>query len=156
SNLRSETMTAAEWDELIAKNLTSAFRMCRLVAPEMLRRGKGSIINLGSISGYIVNRPQWHSPYGAAKAGVHHLPRSRAAGWADRAVRVTAIAPGFIAEGGRPPEDPEFRRWWADEVPMHRVGRPEEIAPAAVYFAGDASSFATGSILLVDGGYTLW
>ncbi|TQK17721.1 NAD(P)-dependent dehydrogenase (short-subunit alcohol dehydrogenase family) [Microbacterium sp. SLBN-154] len=156
SNLRSETMTEREWDDLIEKNLTSVFRMSRLVAPGMLERRRGSIINLGSISGFIVNRPQWHSPYGAAKAGVHHLTKSLAAEWADRGVRVNAIAPGFVAENGIAPEEPLFRRYWADEVPMARVASPREIAPAALYFASDASTFATGSVLLVDGGYTLW
>ena len=156
SNVPTETMPFEHWTELIDKNLTSVFRMCQLVAPAMLERRHGSIINLGSISGYIVNRPQWHSPYGAAKAGVHHLTRSLAAEWADRGIRVNAIAPGFVADEGKAPEDPAFRQYWADEVPMHRVARPAEIAPAALYLASDASTFTTGSILLVDGGYTLW
>lgn len=156
SNVASESMPWEVWTELIEKNLTSVFRMCQLVAPAMLERRSGSIINLGSISGFIVNRPQHHSPYGAAKAGVHHLTRSLAAEWADRNVRVNAIAPGFVAENGEAPLDPEFRRFWADEVPMHRVARPGEIAPAALYLASDASSFTTGSVLVVDGGYTLW
>ena len=156
SNVPTETMPFEHWTELIDKNLTSVFRMCQLVAPPMLQRRRGSIINLGSISGYIVNRPQWHSPYGAAKAGVHHLTRSLAAEWADRGIRVNAIAPGFVADEGKAPEDPAFRQYWADEVPMHRVARPAEIAPAALYLASDASTFTTGSILLIDGGYTLW
>ena len=156
SNVPTETMPFEHWTELIDKNLTSVFRMCQLVAPAMLDRRRGSIINLGSISGYIVNRPQWHSPYVAAKAGVHHLTRSLAAEWADRGIRVNAIAPGFVADDGKAPEDPTFRQYWADEVPMHRVARPTEIAPAALYLASDASTFTTGSILLVDGGYTLW
>ncbi|PDQ35707.1 MAG: hypothetical protein B5766_04415 [Candidatus Lumbricidophila eiseniae] len=156
SNMPTATMPFSHWTELIEKNLTSVFRMCQLVAPAMLERQCGSIVNLGSISGYIVNRPQHHSPYEAAKAAVHHLTRSLAAEWADRGVRVNAIAPGFVMEDGQPPADPKFRKYWAEEVPMHRVAKPEEIAPAALYLASDASSFTTGTVLLVDGGYTLW
>ena len=156
SNLPSESMPMDAWHELIELNLTSVFRMCRLVAPSMLEQGRGSIVNLGSISGLVINRPQWHAAYEAAKAGVHHLTRALAAEWADRGVRVNAIAPGFVKTSQPIPSGADFQKYWVEEVPMKRMADPSEIAPAALYLASDASTFTTGTVLLVDGGYTLW
>jgi NAD(P)-dependent dehydrogenase (short-subunit alcohol dehydrogenase family) len=145
-----------DWDRVMATNLDAVWKASQVIGEQMVARNKGSIINIGSISGFIVNRPQWHAPYAIAKAGVHHLTKSLAAEWATRHVRVNAIAPGYVKTGIADIDLPEYRHYWVDEVPMQRYAAPEEIAPTAVYLASDASSFMTGTVLLIDGGYTLW
>ena len=104
------------------------------------------------MSGLVINRPQWHSPYGISKAAVHHLTRSLAAEWAPLDVRVNAIAPGYVKTEIADIDLPEYKHYWVDEVPMRRYATPDEIAPAALYLASDASTFTTGSVMVVDGG----
>jgi NAD(P)-dependent dehydrogenase (short-subunit alcohol dehydrogenase family) len=150
------TLPDQDWQRLFATNLDGVWKASQVVGAGMVQRGHGSIINLGSISGLIINRPQWHAPYGISKAAVHHLTRSLAAEWAQSGVRVNAIAPGYVQTEIADIDLPEYRHYWVDEVPMQRYAQPEEIAPTALYLASDASSFVTGSLIVVDGGYTLW
>ena len=150
------TLPDQDWQRLFATNLDGVWKASQVVGADMVRRGHGSIINIGSISGLIINRPQWHAPYGISKAAVHHLTRSLAAEWAQSGVRVNAIAPGYVQTEIADIDLPEYRHYWVDEVPMQRYAQPEEIAPTAVYLASEASSFVTGSLIVVDGGYTLW
>ncbi|MFL9870789.1 SDR family NAD(P)-dependent oxidoreductase [Paraburkholderia megapolitana] len=150
------TLEDDEWQRLFSINLDGVWKASQIVGRQMVKNGRGSIINIGSISGLIVNRPQWHSPYGIAKAAVHHLTRSLAAEWAQSGVRVNAIAPGYVKTEIASTEYEDYRHYWRDEVPMQRYATPEEIAPVALMLASDASSFMTGSVLVVDGGYTLW
>ncbi|MCX4160130.1 MULTISPECIES: SDR family NAD(P)-dependent oxidoreductase [Paraburkholderia] len=150
------TLEDDEWQRLFSINLDGVWKTSQIVGRQMVKNGRGSIINIGSISGLIVNRPQWHSPYGIAKAAVHHLTRSLAAEWAQSGVRVNAIAPGYVKTEIASTEYEDYRHYWRDEVPMQRYATPEEIAPVALMLASDASSFMTGSVLVVDGGYTLW
>ncbi|MDQ3327653.1 MAG: SDR family oxidoreductase, partial [Chloroflexota bacterium] len=123
---------------------------------QMIERQSGVIVNIGSMSGYIVNRPQMQPAYNASKAAVHHLTKSLAAEWAPYNVRVNALAPGYMRTDMAPVDRPEFRRNWIEDAPMQRAGLPEELGPSLVYLASDASSFMTGTILVVDGGYSLW
>ncbi len=150
------TLEDAEWDRLFAINLEGVWKSCQVVGRHMAANGTGSIVNIGSISGFIINRPQWHSPYGISKAAVHHLTKSLAAEWAGKGVRVNAIAPGYVKTGIASTEYEDYRHYWKDEVPMQRYAVPEEIAPTALLLASDAGSFITGSVFIVDGGYTLW
>jgi NAD(P)-dependent dehydrogenase (short-subunit alcohol dehydrogenase family) len=150
------TLSDQDWERLFATNLDGVWKASQVVGAGMVQRGHGSIINIGSISGLIINRPQWHAPYGISKAAVHHLTKSLAAEWAQSGVRVNAIAPGYVKTEIADIDLPEYRHYWVDEVPMQRYARPEEIAPTAVYLASEASSFVTGSLIVVDGGYTLW
>jgi len=136
-------------------NVTGLWRMSKAVAPSMIEAGGGSIVNVGSISAMIVNRPQWQPAYNASKAAVHQLTKSLAAEWAPHHIRVNAIAPGYVKTGMSPVDEPQFRQHWIDDVPMKRYATPEEIAPSVVYLASDAASFTTGAVLVTDGGYTL-
>ncbi|MBB1510624.1 SDR family NAD(P)-dependent oxidoreductase [Tessaracoccus sp. MC1756] len=150
------TLPDEDWDRLFDVNLKAVWTCCQVVGRHMVARRSGSIVNIGSMSGLIINRPQWHSPYGISKAAVHHLTRSLAAEWAQHKVRVNALAPGYVKTEIADIDKPEYRHYWIDEVPMQRYASTEEIAPAALYLASDASTFTTGSVMVVDGGYTLW
>jgi NAD(P)-dependent dehydrogenase (short-subunit alcohol dehydrogenase family) len=150
------TLSDEEWSRLFSINLDAVWKASQVVGAQMAARGAGSIVNIGSISGLIVNRPQWHSPYGISKAAVHHLTKSLAAEWASKGIRVNAIAPGYVRTEIANTEYEDYSHYWRDEVPMQRYASPEEIAPIALLLASDASSFVTGSVFVVDGGYTLW
>ena len=145
-----------EFDEVFDVNVAGVWKMCRAVAPHMIDAGRGSIVNVGSISAMIVNRPQLQASYNASKAAVHQLSKSLAAEWAPYGVRVNAIAPGYVKTEMAPVDEPRFRRQWIEDAPMQRYATPEEIAPSVVYLASDASSFTTGSGLGTDGGYTVY
>ncbi|MFI5952826.1 glucose 1-dehydrogenase [Cryptosporangium sp. NPDC051539] len=143
-----------DWHEVISVNLTGVWYGCQAFGAGMVRAGGGTIVNVGSMSGEIVNRPQWQPAYNASKAGVHHLTKSLAAEWAPHNVRVNAVAPGYVRTDMTPIDRPEFAAHWIGDAPMQRAAEPAEIAPAVVFLASPASSFMTGSILVVDGGYT--
>ena len=145
-----------EWRSIWDVNVDGVWHCCRAVGAQMVQRGSGAIINVGSISAEIVNRPQWQPAYNASKAAVHQLTKSLAAEWAPYGVRVNALAPGYVKSEMAPVDDPRFRARWIDDAPMQRAASAEEIAPSVVYLASDASSFMTGSVLVVDGGYTLF
>ena len=145
-----------EWRTVMDVNVDGVWQCCRAVGAQMVERGSGTIINIGSISAEIVNRPQWQPAYNASKAAVHQLTKSLAAEWAPHGVRVNALAPGYVKTEMAPVDEPHFRARWIDDAPMRRAASPEEIAPSVVYLASDASSFMTGSVLVVDGGYTLF
>jgi NAD(P)-dependent dehydrogenase (short-subunit alcohol dehydrogenase family) len=147
---------ADEWRQVWDVNVEGLWHCCRIVGARMVERGTGVIVNVGSISALIVNRPQMQPAYNASKAAVHQLTKSLAAEWAPHGVRVNALAPGYVKTEMAPVDRPEFRRHWVDDAPMQRYATPEELGPSMVYLASDASSFMTGSVLVVDGGYTLW
>jgi NAD(P)-dependent dehydrogenase (short-subunit alcohol dehydrogenase family) len=158
SNVRAEDTSDEHWRFHIEVNLNGLFWCCRTFGRRMLERGKGSIVNVGSMSGFIVNKPQPQSFYNASKAAVHHLTRSLAAEWGQRGVRVNAVAPTYIetplTRFGM--EDESLYPTWLEMTPMGRVGQPDEIASVVLFLASDASSLLTGSIVLADGGYTCW
>jgi NAD(P)-dependent dehydrogenase (short-subunit alcohol dehydrogenase family) len=145
----------SEWQQVVDLNLTAVWRCSTAAARHMRERGGGAIVNVGSISAEIVNRPQWQPAYNASKAAVHQLTKSLAAEWAPDNIRVNALAPGYVKTEMAPVDRPEFRQRWILDAPMQRYATPEEIAPSVVFLASDASSFMTGSVLVVDGGYTL-
>ncbi|ANG97888.1 MULTISPECIES: SDR family NAD(P)-dependent oxidoreductase [Brucella] len=158
SNHPAETMADNVWNKVIDVNLNGVFWCCRAFGKTMLENGSGNIVNVGSMSGFIVNRPQEQANYNASKAAVHHLTRSLAAEWGARGVRVNSVAPTYIdTEMNKYVyDDPEMYRHWVGGTPMNRLGRTDEVASVILFLASEASSLMTGSIVLADGGYVCW
>ena len=153
-----ETVSPADWQKVIDVNLSGVFYGCQAVAKYMIRQQSGSIINIASMSGDIVNYPQSQASYNASKAAVAHHTKSLASEWAPHSIRVNAISPGYMqtAMTQSALDDPDYGHKWIAATPMKRPGKPEELTPAAIYLASDASTFMTGSNLTIDGGFTIW
>ncbi len=153
-----EKVSEADWREVIDVNLNGLFTCCQAVAAPMIEQGRGAIVNVASMSGLIANRPQPQASYNASKAAVIHLTRSLAVEWAPHNIRVNALAPGYMDTPMARPffDDPQYGGLWIDAIPMKRPGKPEELAPAAVYLVSEASSYVTGTTVVIDGGYTAW
>jgi gluconate 5-dehydrogenase len=158
-NIATEEMPLEKWQTLIDLNLTSVFVCTKRLGGAMLARRQGRIINIASICGQIATRNIHGRHYETAKAAVVGFTRAIAADWAPHGVTVNVIAPGgFMTDANRRwfRERPEFRKEFEALVPMARLGEPDELGPLAVYLASDASSYMTGAVLMIDGGYTLW
>ena len=158
SQTPAEDVTDEHWLNVIDVNLNGLFWCCRAFGKNMLAAGRGSIINIGSMSGFIVNKPQQQAYYNVSKAAVHHLTKSLAAEWGARGVRVNAVAPTYINTPltAHARSNEAMMGAWIDGTPMARMGEPDEIAAVVLFLASDASSLMTGSIVLADGGYTCW
>ncbi len=139
-----------DWDKVLATNLRSAFVTSQAILRPMMKERKGSIINMSSIVGVIGNPGQ--AAYCAAKAGIIGLTKSMAKELASRNIRVNAVAPGYIATDMTGALTDEQRDAIAKEIPLGRVGTPDEIAQAVVFLASPVSSYITGQTLIVDGG----
>ena len=138
-------------------NLNAVFLASIGVGLVMIGQKKGSIINISSMSGLIVNVPLNQAAYNTSKAGVIMLTKSLAVEWAKYNIRVNTIAPGYMrTEMTRAgvEENGETVKTWIDLTPMKRLGTPEDLQGIALYLASDASSFATGGVFTIDGGYT--
>jgi NAD(P)-dependent dehydrogenase (short-subunit alcohol dehydrogenase family) len=158
-NVPTEEMPTETWRTQLDLNVTSAFVCTKIVGGEMVKRRSGRIVNVASISGLIANRGIAGRGYEAGKAALAAFTRAVAADWAPYGVTVNAIAPGyFLTDPNRRwfDENPQLKATIESMVPMGRLGEPREIAPLALYLASDASSFMTGAVIVIDGGYTLW
>ena len=136
-------------------NLIAPFRIARAAIRPMLDQGSGAVVNIGSISGMVANKPQLQVAYNSSKAAIHTMTKTMAFEYADRGIRVNALAPGYVVSdmtaGGIANAD--WNRVWTENTPMHRFGRPEEMASCVLFLASDAASYVTGSVLVADGGY---
>jgi gluconate 5-dehydrogenase len=154
-----EEMTLDDWLRFMDLNLSSAFLCTKLIGGAMLSRRYGRVINISSIAGQVAMKGIFGRHYETAKAALVGFTKATAADWAPLGVTVNAIAPGVFLT------DPN-RRWYRERpgyqdevlslIPMGRLGEPEEIGPLALFLASDASSYMTGAVLTLDGGFTLW
>ena len=152
-----ETTSLADFKRVYEIDVFGMFNFSKAAFRPMAKQKKGCIINIASMCGLTVVVPQEHTGYNSAKAAVIMMTKSLAVEWAPFGIRVNAIAPGYMIT---PPvlklqeEDPERWESWMSMVPLSRAGEPAELKGAAIYLASDASSYMTGSVLVIDGGYT--
>ncbi|RIP37359.1 glucose 1-dehydrogenase [Staphylococcus gallinarum] len=156
-HVKFEDMPYERWVKNMDVNINSMVLVSQAVGKVMIKQQRGSIINTSSMSGIIVNTPQPQAAYNTSKGAVIMFTKSLASEWAQHGIRVNTIAPGYMkteltkdyfAQGG------DMIDTWMKFTPLGRPGVPEELQGAAVYLASDASSFMTGSVLTIDGGYT--
>jgi len=152
-----EEMPLEQWQRVLDVNLTGIFLSCQAEGRVMLPRKQGSIVNIASMSGVIVNRGLLQAHYNASKAGVIHLSKSLAMEWSDRGVRVNSISPGYTATpmNLRPEVAEQVKQFEAD-TPLGRMATVDELVGPAVFLSSQAASFCTGVDLVVDGGFVCW
>jgi NAD(P)-dependent dehydrogenase (short-subunit alcohol dehydrogenase family) len=152
-----ETMPLETWRKVHEVTVAGVFLSCQAEARKMLARRKGSIINIASMSGTIVNRGLTQAHYNSSKAAVIHMSKSLAMEWADRRLRVNVVSPGYtLTPMNKRPEVAEEVKIFKRDTPMGRMAAPEEMVGPTVFLASRAASFVTGLDLIVDGGYVCW
>jgi gluconate 5-dehydrogenase len=149
-----EDFPIERWEQLLATNVSSVFYVAQAVARHMIKRGRGKIINIASVQSELA-RPNI-APYTATKGAVRNLTRGMATDWARHGLQINAIAPGYFKTPLNQAlvDDPEFSAWLEKRTPAGRWGNVDELIGAAVFLAGNASSFVNGHTLYVDGGIT--
>jgi len=149
------TMPVDDWRNLIDINLTGEFIVARASAKKMIEKGiKGSIINMASMSAGVVNKPNYQAAYNSSKAAIVMMTRSMAMEWVQYGIRVNSISPGYIATDMALHTPQELQDIWKSQIPVGRLGKPEELLPPILYLASDMSGYTTGSDVVVDGGYS--
>ena len=145
------------FNSVMAVNVEAVFALTQAVAEHMLRRGEGSIINVSSMFGLVASTPVADAPYVASKTALNGLTRELANQWAARGVRVNAIAPGWFETEMNAPllQDERSLRWLRRQCPMGRPGREHELDGILLFLASDASSYCTGQVIAIDGGWTI-
>jgi len=158
-NTPTEDLALEDWQRIIDLNLTQAFILTKRLGGAMIPRKWGRIINIASINALWPGKAMRGRSYETSKGALVMFTKAMAADWAVHGITVNAIAPGpFMTEANRCwiGEKPDFEKEVAESVPLGRWGRPEEIGPLALYLASEASSYMTGSVLVLDGGKLLW
>ena len=145
--------TSEEWDHVIQVDLNGTAYCAKAVGAHFKKQGHGSFVITASMSGHIANFPQEQTSYNVAKAGCIHMARSLANEWRDFA-RVNSISPGYIDTGLSDFIDEKTQNLWRSMIPMGRNGDAKELKGAYVYLVSDASSYTTGTDIVIDGGYT--
>ena len=147
-------LSTPEWHKVLDTNLTSAFVVGREAARRMVPRGRGKIINIGSLTSQLARATV--APYTVAKGGIKMLTQAMAAEWAVHGIQANAIGPGYMLTDMNQAliDNPVFDTWVKGRTPSKRWGRPEELVGAAVFLASPASDYVNGQILYVDGGLT--
>lgn len=155
--IAAEEMPIDRFQHLMKVNLEGVFLSCQAEGRAMLKHGRGSIINIASMSGSIVNRGLLQAHYNSSKAGVIHLSKSLAMEWCERGIRVNSISPGYtLTPMNLRPEVAEQRKIFERDTPIGRMATVDEMAGPAIFLASRAASFVTGIDLLVDGGFVCW
>ncbi len=145
--------SAADWDDVVATNLTGTWNVCRAVGFRLMKRGGGVIVTMSSIAGVRGNAAQGN--YAATKAGVIGLSKSLAKELARYGVRVNVVAPGYVSTDMTAALPEKLRAEALGRVPLGRLGEPEDVADVVAFLAGDQSRYMTGQVLQVDGGFAL-
>lgn len=145
-------LETSDWQRVIDTNLTSAFVIGREAARRMATRGRGKIINIGSLTSERARATV--APYTVAKGGIKMLTKAMAAEWGELGIQANAIGPGYMITDMNQAliENPEFDAWVKARTPMRRWGKPAELAGTAIYLASDASNYVSGQIIYADGG----
>jgi len=154
-----EQTSLEEWRAVIDTNVTGTFLCCREVGKLMIRQRWGKIVNVASMSGFVVNRYFHGGSYEVSKAAVIMLTRTLATEWAQHNINVNAVAPGYYdTEPNREffRRQPELAEKVAGMIPLGRLGDLEQLAEVVLLLASPAADYMTGSTLTIDGGYTLW
>jgi len=156
-----EIMPYSNWQKMIANNLDSAFLCAKAQAQHMIKKGYGKILFTASLSGKVSNYPQHQANYNAAKAGVISLTRCLATEWAPKGIRVNSLSPGFtitplLDELIKTELGKQYYSEWISRIPMKIMGEVSDMQGAAVFLSSEASDYATGIDLVIDGGYLAW
>ena len=146
-------LTTADWDTVLAANLTGAFYTTRIVIKGMMKRRWGRIVNVASIVGLTGNKGQ--ANYAASKAGLIGFTKSVAKEYASRGILANCVAPGFIETDMTAALPEEARATLLEDIALGRLGRPEDIAGAVLFLASDLAAYVTGQVLVVDGGMVI-
>lgn len=149
-------ITPEGWKKVMDVNVNGVFYVATSFAKYLISQNKGgSIINTASMSGLIVNIPQSHTHYNSSKAAVIHMTKSLAIELADKNIRVNCISPGYIATDMIKEVRQDWKDAWVSKIPFGRMGKPEELGGAVIYLASDASTYTSGSNIVIDGCYTV-